>query len=97
MPWTLDNSNMKEAKQFTADEKKTFNKWASKVSGGTHPKTAAKTWDSDYEILKKGTKTKPHKCSIRLTQGNRVYFEQNDTAESVVVVKAGDHKEPNGW
>jgi hypothetical protein len=77
----LSNEGAVSAGSSTTAEKNTFNTWAKAVSGGKHPKTEADKWDSDYEVLKtkkmeidgkKGVEVKC--CSIRLSQGNRVYF-----------------------
>ena len=102
MAWKLSNEGAISAGSSTTAEKNTFNTWAKAVSGGKHPKTEADKWDSDYEVLKtkkmeidgkKGVEVKC--CSIRLSQGNRVYFYQADSAEFVKIVRYGDHKPPS--
>ncbi|WP_291296563.1 hypothetical protein [Elioraea sp.] len=104
MAWTLNNENMKAVGAMSKVEKDLFNDWARAVSNGEHPKSAAEGWDSDYESYKgaptkmtiggkKGSAVKC--CSIRLSQGNRVYFVQAESQKMVIVLRVGDHKEPD--
>jgi hypothetical protein len=103
--WKINNSKQKVSGDMQDAEKTQFNAWGKKVAGGSDPKSAASSWDSDYEVLNKAkisvTDDKKKKtvhdakcCSIRLSKGNRVYFMQIDDLQLCVVLKAGDHKEP---
>lgn len=100
--WRLNNDGASKGGESTDSEKKQFNTWAQAVIKGNHPKTEADRWDSDYEVLKtkkmdiegqKGVEVKC--CSIRLSQGNRVYFYQIDSIKFVKVLRTGDHKPPS--
>lgn len=101
MAWKLNNEGAKEVGSMKQAEKTQLNNWMHAVSTGAHPKTEADKWDSDYEVLHSKTSTVDDKkgvsikcCSIRLTQSNRVYFVQVDSAQYVKVLKYGDHSEP---
>ena len=100
--WRIDSASAKKIGQTTGAGLTNVNSWIKAVHDGKHPKEAAKAWDSDYEILhtkslevegKKGVAV--NCCSIRLAEGNRVYFYQIDSVKLVKVLRYGDHKEPS--
>lgn len=99
MPWATNTKNQKVEPSLTDDAKKKYNTWAQAINNNKDPKTAASGWDSDYEVLKTtkvgGKNVKL--CSVRLTQGHRVYFAQNDTDQICEIRKVGSHTKPAGF
>ena len=99
MPWSTNTDHQNAQPSLSSDAKTKYNNWIRAIRGGKDPKTAAASWDSDYEVLKTITVSgkKVKLCSVRLTQGDRVYFAQNDSTMICEVRKVGSHTPPSGF
>ena len=99
MAWATNTAHQVVVSGLPTACKTTYNTWAQAINTGKDPKTAANTWDSDYEVLKRGTSNgKQLKyCSVRLSQEHRVYFIQNDADKICDIRKVGSHLKPSGF
>lgn len=85
MPWTLNKNSVTPSVPLTNAEQGHLNEFMNAVRGGTHPKTAAATWDSDYKVLH------ADQYQIRLSQSNRATFTVNTGTEVVTMLAVGGH------
>ncbi len=99
MPWATNTAHQVVVPGLPDAAKRTYNTWAHAINANQNPLRAAAAWDSDYEVLKQKTVggAKLKLCSIRLTEGHRVYFAQNDRDQICEIRKVGSHKPPAGF
>ena len=83
MAWTLDKNGVTPSVTLTSAEQGNLNTFMNAVREGTHPKDAAKSWDSDYKQLQS------NQYQIRLSKKNRVTFLLE--GEVVKILQVGGH------
>jgi hypothetical protein len=85
MPWTLNKNSVTPNVNLSNVEQGHLNDFMNAVRNGTHPKTAAASWDSDYKNLT------GDQYQIRLSQANRATFLVNNTTQVVTMTAVGGH------
>jgi hypothetical protein len=86
MAWRINKTRVRwVGGKLTKAEQDHLNEFVNAIGSGSHPKTAADGWDSNYKMLT------DVQGQIRLSEGRRATFEVDEDNQVVYLRDVGGH------